>query len=171
MSIFLQSVTCYRFSVSFIFSLVLIPLTSHPLTFQFTFTVTFRSLAFSLLSSIISLLSSLFSLLSSYTLTSSLLLSSTSPPEYSPSKFHTHRWREVIYNMNVLLDLRAASNRPIHKDEIRRLNFFIMAQVRLLCVTFCYVWLYCIVFYCVLLYFITFYHYVVLYVTLHCLLL
>ena len=40
------------------------------------------------------------------------------------------RWREVIYNMNVLLDLRSTSNRPIHKDEIRRLNFFIMAQVQ-----------------------------------------
>ena len=39
------------------------------------------------------------------------------------------RWREVMYNMNVLLDLRANSNRPIHKDEIRKLTFFIMAQV------------------------------------------
>ena len=38
------------------------------------------------------------------------------------------KWREVIFYMNALLDLRGDSKRPIHKPELRRLVYFVTLE-------------------------------------------
>ena len=38
------------------------------------------------------------------------------------------RWREVIFYMYALLDLRGDSKRPIHKQELRRLVYFVTLE-------------------------------------------